>query len=72
MSKLGRSRTSVRIQDRLIDELIGDFFDPAAARTRDIIDSFAMNQASFCEAIRQRLADGGQDGPDLELGKLTA
>ncbi|WP_428927727.1 dynamin family protein [Marinibacterium sp. SX1] len=56
----------------LIDELIGDFFDPAAARTRDIIDSFAMNQASFCEAIRQRLADGGQDGPDLELGKLTA
>lgn len=42
----------------LIEDLITDFFDPAVKRTRDIIESFAMDQGNFCKAILERLEDG--------------
>ena len=39
----------------LIDELIRDFFDPAVLRTRDIVESFVVDQGSFCRAILEQL-----------------
>lgn len=56
----------------LIDELIDDFFDPAVLRTRDIVETFAMNQGNFCKAIHARLNSGSGQGPDDALEKLTA
>ncbi|WP_425074891.1 dynamin family protein [Sagittula sp. S175] len=35
----------------LIDELITGFFDPAVQRTRDIVETFAMDQTAFARAI---------------------
>ncbi len=58
----------------LIDDLLNDFFDPATANTREIIEDFAMDQASFCKAILERYEDTGDTLRDTEtpLGKLSA
>jgi len=57
----------------LIDELLADFFDPAVLRTREIIESFVMDQGSFCKAILERLndSDAVKDW-DSQLRKLSA
>ena len=39
----------------MIDDLIRDFFAPAAQRTRDIIEVFAREQEEFCRAIIEHL-----------------
>jgi hypothetical protein len=41
----------------LINDLLNEYFDPAVAATRDIITTFALDQAKFCEALIERLSE---------------
>ena len=54
----------------LIDDLIRDFFDPAAQRTRDIIEVFAREQEEFCRAIIEHLDRCRVEG-EAEAGSGT-
>ncbi|SEL75278.1 Dynamin family protein [Roseivivax marinus] len=47
----------------LVEELVTDFFDPAAARTRDIVEVFLAEQGKFAEAILECVLEPGAAEP---------
>lgn len=51
----------------LIDDLITGCFDPAIARSREIIEGFALDQAKFCEAVRARCLRGSEEAQEERL-----
>ncbi|WP_095590645.1 dynamin family protein [Actibacterium ureilyticum] len=58
----------------LIEDLLNDFFDPAIANTREVIENFAMDQSMFCKAILESFENKEKTGSDwgAQLGKLSA
>ncbi|KEO56398.1 dynamin family protein [Thioclava pacifica] len=51
----------------LIDDLIIGFFDPAIARSREIIEGFALDQGKFCDAVRARCLRGSDEAHEERL-----
>ena len=49
----------------LIDDLIEGFYDPAVLRTRDIVETFAMDQGAFARAILECALDVTEDRGDI-------
>ncbi|WP_102222606.1 dynamin family protein [Acidimangrovimonas sediminis] len=63
----------------LIDDLLTDVFDPATLRTREIVETFAMDQGGFARAIlecaldsRKAAAGAPSDRPDPADRRLFA